>query len=84
MIIISKEQVREIADYLDCGMKCYLNKDTGVLKTIIDFDNSPYADEELWEEILNGSLIIQVLTGKNGLILRIKDLFSGSKTSSMP
>jgi hypothetical protein len=47
MIIISKEQVREIADYLDCGMKCYLNKDTGVLKTIIDFDNSPYADEEL-------------------------------------
>jgi len=52
MIRISKEQVREIAEYLDCGMKCYLNKETGELKTIIDFDNSPYADEELWEDVL--------------------------------
>ncbi len=52
MIRISKEQVREIAEYLDCGMKCYLNKETGELKTIIEFDNSPYADEELWEDVL--------------------------------
>ena len=53
MIKISKDQIKEIAENLDCGFKCYLNTETGELKSIIDFNDSPYADEELWEDMLN-------------------------------
>ena len=53
MIKFSKEQIREIADNLDCGMKCYLNKDTGAITSILDPDNWQYYDEETWEEVIN-------------------------------
>ncbi|MGE5458716.1 MAG: UPF0158 family protein [Methanococcaceae archaeon] len=52
MISLTKDQIKEIADYLDSGMKCYINKETGILKFTPDYD-SGYADEELWEDDLN-------------------------------
>jgi hypothetical protein len=51
MIKLTKEQIKEIADNLDSGMKCYYNKETGIIKITPDFD-SGYADEELWEDDL--------------------------------
>lgn len=47
---ISDKTIEEIADNLDCGMKCYLHKRTGDLKTIINEDNWVGADIEAWEE----------------------------------
>jgi len=29
MINLTKVQIKEIAGQLDCGMKCYVNKETG-------------------------------------------------------
>ena len=51
MIILTTDQIKEIADQLDCGNKCCLNKETGDIITLPDFD-SGYADEELWAEDL--------------------------------
>ena len=52
MIKITKDQIKELADQLDCGNKCYINKETGIIIFIPDFD-SGYADEELWEDDIN-------------------------------
>ena len=51
MVKITKEQIKEIAEQLDCGNRCYINKETGDIKTTPDFDNG-YADEELWADVL--------------------------------
>lgn len=51
MINLSKDQIKEIAEQLDCGNRCYINKETGDIKTTPDFDNG-YADEELWTDVL--------------------------------
>lgn len=50
MIKPTEHQIKEIAEYLDCGMRCYYNKRTGEIKTIINFESWPGADEELWEK----------------------------------
>lgn len=50
MIKPTGQQIKEIAENLDCGMKCYYNKRTGEIRTIIDFDSWDGADEESWEE----------------------------------
>ena len=52
MIKLTKDQIKEIADYLDSGLKCYVNKETGIIIYTPDF-NDGYSDEELWEESLN-------------------------------
>ena len=49
-IKLTEEQIKSIAEYLDAGMRVYVNKETKEIKNIIDFDNHIYADEELWEE----------------------------------
>lgn len=48
----TEKQIEEIADNLDCGMRCYYNLKTGDLKTIIDFDSWIDADEEPWDKDL--------------------------------
>lgn len=53
MITISKEKIKEIAEYLDCGMICYYHKKSYEITTIIDFDSHLGADEELWEDVIN-------------------------------
>ncbi len=44
--------MKEIADWLDVGMRCYFNKQTGEIISIPNFDNWIGADEELWEEAI--------------------------------
>jgi hypothetical protein len=53
MIDLTKEQIKEIADNLDSGLKCYYNKITHELKEILDFDANPGADEEPWQEMID-------------------------------
>lgn len=48
----TEKQIEEIADELDCGMVCYFHLKTGEIKTLPDFDNNFYADEEPWEEYI--------------------------------
>ncbi len=50
---LSKEKIKEIAEDLDCGMKCYYHKKTEKIITIIDFDSHLGADEEPWEDVIN-------------------------------
>ena len=52
MIKLTKDQIKELADQLDCGNKCYIHKETGIIIFTPDFD-SGYADEELWEDDIN-------------------------------
>jgi hypothetical protein len=52
MIKLTKDQIKVIADYLDSGLKCYVNKETGKIIYTPDFD-SGYSDEELWAEDMN-------------------------------
>ena len=53
MINPTKDQIKEIADDLDCGMRCFYNKVTGEIKAIPDYESMIYADESLFEEDLN-------------------------------
>lgn len=53
MITLSKEKIKEIAENMDCGMKCYYQKKTKVITTIIDFESHIGADEEGWEDVIN-------------------------------
>jgi len=46
----TEKQIQEIAENLDCGMRCFYNLKTGEIKTLLDFDSWIGADEELWEE----------------------------------
>ena len=46
---LTEKQIEEIADNLDCGMRCFYNLKTGEIKTILNFDNWIAADEEPWE-----------------------------------
>ena len=51
MISLTNDEIKEIADQLDCGNRCYINKETGEIKTTPDF-NDGFADEELWADVL--------------------------------
>ncbi len=50
---LTEKQIAEIAEELDCGMRCFYNLKTGEIKTIINSDNWIGADKELWEEVWN-------------------------------
>lgn len=50
MIKLTDEQIKSIAEDLDCGLVCYYNKKTGEIKSIIDFDKHPGADSEGWDD----------------------------------
>lgn len=49
---LTEEQIKEIADNLDSGLRCFYNKRTGVIKEILNFNSWIDADEEPWEEEL--------------------------------
>jgi len=53
MIKLTKDQIKEIAEQLDCEMNCYIDKETGIIKSVPDFDSWQTGDTELWEDILN-------------------------------
>ena len=50
---LTEKQIEEIADNLDCGMRCFYNLKSGEIKTILNFDSWIGADEEPWEEESN-------------------------------
>jgi len=47
---LTEKQIEEIADNLDFGMRCFYNRKTGEIKTILNFDRWIGADEEPREE----------------------------------
>jgi len=53
MIKLAKEQIKEIAEQLDCGMRCYVNKETGEIKTVLNFESWQTDDREPWDDVLN-------------------------------
>lgn len=46
------DEIEEIAENLDCGLKCFYNIKTREIKTIINFDSWIGADEEMWQDEL--------------------------------
>jgi hypothetical protein len=47
---LTDQQILDIVDYLDSGLRCFYNKKTGELKTIFNSDTYFGADEKLLEE----------------------------------
>jgi hypothetical protein len=50
---LTEKQIEEIADNIDCGMRCFYNLKTGEIKTLLNFDSWIGADKEPWEEEAN-------------------------------
>jgi len=53
MISLIKDQIKEIAEQLDCGMRCYINKETCEIKTVLNFESWQTDDREPWKDILD-------------------------------
>lgn len=47
----TEKQIEEIAENLDCGMRCFYNLKTGEIKTLLNLDSWVGADDEPWDEI---------------------------------
>lgn len=52
MPTLTEEQIKEIADQLDCGFRSFWHRQTGELIFVPDFSNNPYADSEFYEDVL--------------------------------
>lgn len=50
---LTQQQIKEIAENLDCGNICYYNLKTGEIKTLTDFSSYGETDMEIWEESIN-------------------------------
>jgi hypothetical protein len=50
---LPKKKINEIAQDLDCGLICYIHKETHEHKTLIDFDLNYDAEEELWQDTID-------------------------------
>lgn len=50
MAVLTKEQIKEIAEQLDCGFRCFWNKQNGELVFIPDTLKHPEMDTEAWVE----------------------------------
>lgn len=49
---ISDQQIKEIAGELDCGMVCYIHKETGEIE-LLPSDNLLTLDDELWQDLID-------------------------------
>ena len=49
---LTEKQIKEIAEDLECGMRCFYNLKTGEIEKVINSDSWIGADEELWEDTL--------------------------------
>jgi hypothetical protein len=49
---LTPEQIREIAELLDCGYRCYLRKRTGELLSLPGMENNAFEGEEFFSEEL--------------------------------
>ena len=52
MPTLTEQQIKEIAEQLDCGFCCFWHKTTGELIFVPDFNNNPYADAEVYKDDL--------------------------------
>lgn len=52
-MVLADIQKREIADCLEAEMRCFYNRQTGEIKSIIDFEIWYDADKEPWLEDIN-------------------------------
>jgi hypothetical protein len=43
-------QIAELADYLDCGLRCFVHMESNVFVTKPDSTNDPLSDSELWDD----------------------------------
>ncbi len=50
MLTFTKEQIKEIADQLDCGFKAYYHKQLGELVFVPDMDKFYDMDKSAWQE----------------------------------
>ncbi len=50
MITFTKDQIKEIAEQLDCGLRAFYHKETGELMFVPDTDK--FDDTEVWEDDL--------------------------------
>jgi hypothetical protein len=48
MVAITKEQIKEIAEQLECGFRVYFHKETGELLCIPD--ENQHMDMDYWQE----------------------------------
>ncbi len=54
MIKLTDEQISDIAQDLEAGLKCFIHKVTGDVKTLPDELNSNMEmDEELWQDVID-------------------------------
>lgn len=49
---LTPEQIREIAEQIDCGNRCYLHKRTGELLSLPDMENNSFEDDEFFTDEL--------------------------------
>ncbi|MCF8277801.1 MAG: hypothetical protein K9J17_13790 [Flavobacteriales bacterium] len=49
---LTEEQIAEISDLLDCGMRCYYHRPTGTIESHPDPDD-PYFDPEPWQDVID-------------------------------
>jgi hypothetical protein len=52
MPTLTAQQIKEIAEQLDCGFRSFWQKTTGELLFVPDLNNNPYADAEFYGEDL--------------------------------
>ena len=50
MINFTDDQIKEISQNLDAGMRSFYNTETGEIKILPDFENHLYAEREMWAE----------------------------------
>ncbi len=60
MITLSEENIKEISESLEMGMRCFYNPEKEEFKALPDFANQPHADRKLWgDEIDQIDLVLQ-------------------------
>ena len=50
MLHLTKEQINEIAEELDCGLRCFVHKATGVFKSMPKEEDMEFMELESWDE----------------------------------
>ena len=48
--LMTDEQIIELADNLDCGLRCFVHKDSKTIVSVPDTINNPDSDSEYWDE----------------------------------
>jgi len=47
---MTDEQINELADNLDCGLRCFVHKEKKAIVTVPDTLNNPDSDSKIWDE----------------------------------